>query len=265
MRMPLVDGRTFTDQDIAGTTPVAVISRSFARRFWGDASPVGRRIRRGSTTNIWQTIVGVVEDVRDVGLDLEPALTVYTAYYQQNAINFPVALVVRTSGDPSTWEPAIKRAVWNVDASLPLANVRTMQSFLGETLGRRRQRAALVAVFGGIGLLLATIGIYGVTARSIAERTREVGIRVALGGDLRGVWVTMARSSAGAVAIGALTGALLSVVAIRGLSALLPEITGSAWRAAGLAAIVLAAAGVLTAMFAARRVLRVEPAQALRT
>ena len=265
MRIQILDGRTLTDQDNAGTTPVAVVSRAFAKRFWGEASPVGRRIRRGSTSNIWQTIVGVVEDVRDVGLDLEPALTVYTAYYQQNAANFPVALVVRTAGDPATWEAAIKRAIWTVDASQPLANVRTMQNFLDETLGRRRFRATLVAVFGLIGTLLATIGIYGVTARSIAERTREVGIRVALGGEMRAVWMTMAATSARAVVAGALVGAGLSIAAIRGLAALLPEITGPTWIAAALAGLLLAATGVVTSMIAARRVLHVEPAQALRT
>ncbi len=264
MRIRLLDGRTFDDRDAAGTTPVAVISRSVARRFWGDASPVGRRIRRGSP-NVGQTVVGVVDDVRDVGLDLEPAPTVYTAYYQQNAINFPVALVVRTAGDPATWEPAIKRAVWNVDASLPLANVKTMGSFLDDTLGRRRFRATLVTVFGVIGLLLATIGIYGVTARSVAERTREVGIRIALGGDTRGVWVTMAGASMRAVAVGAVAGALLSALAARGLSALLPEVAGSAWIAGAMSAVLLAATGAVAAMLAARQVLRVEPAQALRT
>ena len=264
MRIRLFDGRTLTDQDSAGMMPVAVVSRAFAKRFWADTSPVGRRIRRGSA-NVWQTIVGVVDDVRDVGLDLEPAPTVYTAYYQQNAANFPVALVVRTAGDPATWEPAVKRAIWAVDASQPLANVRTMQNFLDETLGRRRFRATLVAVFGLIGTLLATIGIYGVTARSIAERTREVGIRVALGGDTRAVWMTMAAASARTVAAGALVGVVLSMAAIRGLAALLPEITGPAWIAAALAGIVLAMAGVVTSMIAARRVLQVEPAQALRT
>jgi predicted permease len=264
MRIRVLDGRTFDDRDVAGTAPVAVISRAVARRFWGDASPIGRRIRRGAP-NVWQTVVGVVDDVRDVGLDLEPAPTVYTAYYQANAVNFPVALVVRTAGDPATWEPAIKRAVWNVDASLPLANVRTMGNFLDDTLGRRRFRAALVTVFGVIGALLATIGIYGVTARSVAERTREVGIRIALGGDTRGVWVTMAGASMRAVAAGALAGAVLSALAARGLSALLPEITGPAWIAGAIAAAILAATGAVASMMAARRVLRVEPAQALRS
>jgi predicted permease len=264
MRIRLLEGRVFDDHDVAETTPVAVVSRSFARRFWGDASPINRRIRRGAP-NIWQTVVGVVDDVRDVGLDLEPAPTVYTAFYQSNAVNFPIALTVRTAGDPRAMESAVKRAVWRVDASQPLANVRTLGSFLSDTLGRRRFRAALVTIVGVIGVLLATIGIYGVTSRSVAERTREVGIRVALGGDARRVWVTMAGASARAVALGALLGAMASVLAMRGLSALLPEVSEPAWMAGGAAALLLAAVGAVTSMSAARRVLRVEPAQALRT
>ena len=161
-------------------------------------------------------------------------------------------------------EPAIKRAVWTIDASQPLANVRTMRSFLDETLGRRRFRAALVTVFGLIGMLLATIGIYGVTARSVAERSREIGIRLALGGEVRNVWMTMAWSSARAVAIGAAVGVALALAATRGLAALMPEISGAAWPAGMAAALWLIATGAAAAMIAARGVLRVDPASALR-
>jgi putative ABC transport system permease protein len=264
MRIPLLSGRAFETRDRVGAPLVAIVSRAFARRFWGDADPIGRRIHRGANSQPWSTIVGVVDDVRDVGLNLEAADMLYTPYYQGSNPAAPVGLVIRTQGDPRGMIDPIKRAIWEVDAKQPLANVVTLEGFLAASLGAHRFRAMLIAACGIIGLLLATIGTYGVTARSVVERTREVGIRLALGGNAVDVWWTVAWGSVRAVVAGAITGVLASIVAGAGLTALLPEIQGGAWRLAAVCAAGLVAVGVLAAMVAARGAIAVDPITALK-
>ena len=264
MRVPLLRGRTFESRDRVNAPPVAIVSRSFARRFWGDGDPIGRRIHRGGSTQPWISIVGVVEDVRDVGLNLDAADMVYTPYYQGSNPAAPVGLVVRTEGDPRGLIDAVKRAIWAVDAKQPLANVVTLEGFLADSLGAHRFRALLIAACGIVGLLLATIGTYGVTARSVVERTREVGIRLALGGNPLDVWWVIAWGSVKAVVAGAIAGIAASVLAGAGLSALLPDVEGGAWRfAAGCAAGLIAVGGV-AALVAARRAVSVDPLTALK-
>jgi putative ABC transport system permease protein len=264
MRIPLLRGRAFETRDRVDAPLVAIVSRAFARRFWGDGDPIGRRIQRGPNAQAWCTIVGVVDDVRDVGLNLEAADMVYTPYYQGSSPAAPVGLVVRTQGDPRGMIDAIKRAIWEVDAKQPLANVVTLESFLADSLGAHRFRATLISVCGIIGLLLATIGTYGVTARSVVERTREVGIRLALGGNPLDVWWTVAWGSVRAVLAGAIAGIAASVLAGAGLATLLPDIQGGAWRFAAACAAGLAAVGVVAALVAARGAVAVDPLTALK-
>ena len=264
MRIPLLRGRAFDTHDRVDAAPVAIVSRGFARRFWGDADPVGRRIKRGASAQAWSTIVGVVEDVRDVGLNVEAGDTVYTPYYQGSNPAAPVGLVVRTQGDPRGRIDAITRAIREVDPTQPLANVVTLESFLAASLGAQRFRAMLIAVCGAIGLLLATIGTYGVTARSVVERTREVGIRLALGGNPLAVWWAVAWGSVQAVIAGALAGVAASALAGAGLAALLPDLQGAAWGSAAGCAIGLALVGIAAAAIAARGAISVDPLTALK-
>jgi putative ABC transport system permease protein len=226
--------------------------------------PLGRRLTRGATATDWATFVGVVVDVRDVALDQAPADTVYTPYYQGSSPAAPVALIIRTAGDPRAMIDATKRAVWQVDAKQPLANLITLEQFLAASLGPQRFRAILIAVCGGIGLLLATIGTYGVTARSVVERTREVGIRRALGGGAFEVWWTVAWGSLRAVIAGAIVGIAASIAAGVGLAAALPEVRGAAWVFAGGCGCLLVAVGAVAALLAARGVASIEPLRALR-
>ncbi len=263
MKTRLVSGRDFTDRDRTGAPLVALVSRSIADRFWsGDA--VGKRLQRGSADTPWLEVVGVVEDVRDVGLDLAPADTVYTPFYQGSGAQAPVSLVVRTQGDPLAAVGSIRRAVWAADPAQPLSNIVTLEQFLSNTMGAQRFRATLISVCGVIGLLLATIGTYGVTARSVVERTREVGVRLALGGDPRRVWLAVASTSLRAILAGAIAGVILSAVARAGLAALLPEVHGGSLAFSVAAAAVLVAAGTIAAVLASRRATRIDPVIALR-
>jgi len=264
MRIALVRGRAFDPHDGLDAPLVAIVSRGFARRFWGDGDPIGRHIKRGVNARGWTTVVGVVDDVRDVGLDLEPADTLYTPYYQGSSVAAPVGLVVRTSGDPRGMVPAIRRAIWDIDPKQPLANVVTMEQFLSDTLGAQRFRALLVSACGAIGFVLAIIGTYGVTARSVVERTREVGIRLALGGDPLRVWWAVAWGSMRAVVGGAVIGIALSGLAGAVLAALLPEVQRGAFGFAVASAAALAAVGGVASLIAARGAIAVEPVQALK-
>jgi putative ABC transport system permease protein len=264
MRIPILRGRAFDARDKIDAPLVALVSRGFARRFWGDGDPIGRRLQRGVNTKAWITIVGVVGDVRDVGLNLDASDVLYTPYYQGSNAAAPVGLVVRTAGDPRGMIGAVKRAIWQVDVNQPLANVVTLEGFLSDSLGAYRFRAMLIAACGAIGLLLAVIGTYGVTARSVVERTREVGIRLALGGSPARVWWAVAWSSVRAVAAGAAAGIVASVIAGAGLAALLPDVGGGIWKPAAGCAAGLVIVGAVAAMIAARGAVAVDPLIALK-
>lgn len=264
MRVPIVRGRRFDARDRIDAPLVAIVSRGFARRFWGDGDPIGKRIQRGANTKAWITVVGVAGDVRDVGLNLDATDLVYTPYYQGSNAAAPVGLVVRTEGDPRGMIGAVKRAIWQVDPNQPLATVVTLEGFLSDSLGAQRVRAMLIAACGMVGLLLATIGTYGVTARSVVERTREVGIRLALGGSPANVWWTVAWASVRAVAAGAAAGIAVSMIAGAGLTALLPDVGGGIWKPAAACAAGLVLVGAIAAMVAARGAVAVDPLIALK-
>lgn len=264
MRIRIVRGRSFTSQDRAGSLPVAMISRSLAKRAWPEGDPVGRRIRRGTSAAPWLVIVGVADDVRDVALDRAPVDTIYTPFLQGSSPAIPIGLVVRAHGDPLGIVQDVKRAVWQVDPTQPLSNVVTLDRFLSNTLGAQRFRATLVAICGVIGLLLATIGIYAVTARSVIERRREAGVRLALGGDPRSVRWAIAASSLRATVSGVVIGVILSALASLGLRALLPEFQGATPEISLLTGAVIVTVGGLAAVAATRAAGSVDPIVALR-
>jgi predicted permease len=265
MKIRMIAGRDFDNRDRSGVPTVAIVSRAFAKRFWPNEDPIGKRIKRGPAAAPWSMIVGVVDDVRDQGLHQTPVETLYTAYYQGNSPATPVALIARTQGDPERYLDSIRKAISEVDATQPLASVITLQHFLSRSLGPQRFRAFLVGSCGTLGFLLALIGIYGVTARSVAERRKETGIRLALGGRPYAVWWTMAWRSVRAVVAGALVGIAASFLARIALAALLPEIQTPAWLLAAFTAISLVTVGIFASLIAARSAITVEPVRALRS
>ena len=264
LRIREIAGRTFDSRDLAGGMPTAVVSRSFADRYWPGEDAVGRLIRRIAPAPL-TTVIGIVDDVYDVGYGQEPRPTLYLPYAQNSNVAAPVSLVVRTTSDPTAFVAAIKAAVWEIDPAQPLSDVSLLERFLAGSLGPQRLRSVLLAVFAGIGLLIAVIGIYAVTARSVVERTREVGVRLALGGQPRRVWWALAGRALRAFGAGIVAGAggTLAIAAL--LAGVFPEIASTPRIYAAPGAGLVLAAGIVTALVASRRVARIDPLKALRT
>jgi putative ABC transport system permease protein len=265
LRIPELAGRTFDERDTNQGPLTVVVSQSFAQQFWPGEDPVGKRLRRAAAGSPVMTVIGVVGDVRDVGYGQAPQAALYTVYAQGNNATAPISLVVRTSSDPRDLALAVKMAVREVDRAQPLASISTLEQFLADSLGPQRFRSVLLVLFGTVGLVLSGLGIYAVTARSVAERTREVGIRLALGGRPSRVWWTVASRSLRAFGGGLLAGSVGAAAAAALLASIFPEIEAAS-KLSGVAVLAaLAGIGTTTALVAARRVVRVDALGALRS
>ncbi len=194
MRIPLRSGRLFDEHDVAGAPAAVLISESFAKRKFRGASPVGQRVHVGPDVGRadrpWRTIVGVVGDVKQTSLALSESDAFYTATTQWSWVDRVQSLVVRTRGEAAALAPAIERAIWSVDKDQPIVRVATMDNLLAASETERRFVLILFEAFGVVALLLAASGIYGVLSGSVHDRTREIGVRAALGAT-RGDILTM--------------------------------------------------------------------------
>jgi putative ABC transport system permease protein len=262
LRIPLLRGRAFDDRDGQGAPQVAIVNQSFADRFWPGEDPIGRGITRGPRK---VTVVGVVADVRDVNVGKPSSPTIYLAYFQNNAAVAPVSLVVRAAGDPLALTAAVRAAVLSVDPLQPIDHVTTLEQFLGDSLGPQKFRSALLGVLAGIGVIIAAVGIYGVTSRAVQERTQELGVRLALGATHAAVVRTMMWHSMRAVVAGLIAGGALAAIAATALLRALPDLSRSdAWTAAP-AVMVLAITAALASLIPARHAASLDPLAALRS
>jgi predicted permease len=257
--IPLLAGRDFRADDRGGATDVAVVSEALARRDFRAGSPLGRRVYFQGK---WRTVVGVVGDVHDERLTRDAQPTIYTPFAQRD--NWTRAFLVRTATDPAALAPAVRRALPAVDARLSVANVDEMDELLRRSFAEERYRAALVSLFGVLSVVLAAVGMYGVTARAVAGRARETGIRLALGAT---AW-TVARSLAGftlaGVALGVALGLLAGAAAARALAPFLFGVTpGDPATFASVLAL-LATVSVVASLIPARRAGRIEVMRVLR-
>ena len=258
--IPLLRGRDFTDADRGGALNTLIVSQATAHRFWGTDDPIGRVLKRAADTREL-VVVGVVGDVRSNVLSAETP----TLYYPASArVAQLMDVVVRTDGPPESMLSAVRQRVRELDAELPLANVRTMDEWVASNAAQPKVNAVLLAVFAGAALLIATVGIYGVLAYSVNQRTREIGLRMALGAPRGRVVRLIVREgmTVGSIGIGA--GLLGAIVLSQTIASLLFGVPVRDPATFAGVAIVLTVVALIACCVPARRASCVDPMIALR-
>jgi macrolide transport system ATP-binding/permease protein len=261
--IPFVTGRDFTDQDAEGRPPVVIVNETTRRMHFSGESPLGRRVSFGGQQGPWREIVGVVRDSKYGSLG-EAALPVAYLPVSQNH-ETGMTLYVRASVPPASLVAAIRREIQAIEPNLPVPDIRTMEQTIGTSLYAARMGAWLLTAFGGLAVLLAAVGIYGVLSFSISRRTREMGIRMALGASRRNVFLLVVRDGMLAVAVGIVCGLLAAFAAVRSLARFLYEVPTADAVTFGATTTVLVAVALLACMIPARRAMRVAPIDAIRS
>jgi putative ABC transport system permease protein len=261
METPVLRGRGLNDRDHAAAAPVAVVSESFARTFLPGENPLGKNLRLGSDTKLWE-IVGVVGDIKADGLESKPNPVVYTSF-AQNPKPF-MAIVVRTRTEPAALAASLARELLRIDPDVPPSRVRSADTLVARSLAARRFGTTLMAAFAITALVLALIGLYAVISNLIAQSTREIGLRVALGASRAGVLASMLRHGLGPSSLGLVLGMLIALIFAPSMRRLLYGVEPLDSVVLLLVPFALAAACVLACVVPARRALRVDPVIALR-
>jgi predicted permease len=268
MQVPLESGRFFDDSDDDGKPPVAIVDEATARRYWPNRDPIGRRIRFGQDpTRPWITVVGIVRDIKNDGLDAATVPHIYTPMYQNADGAFAereIIVVLRTSLPAAVLEPRIRHEIQSIDASLPVFNIISMNNAIDASLASRRFSADLVGGFAGLALLLASVGIYGLLAHMVGQRSREIGLRMALGarrGDILKMILSKGVVLAGA---GIAAGVLFSASTASLLGTMLYGVRPHDPAVFLTVPSLLFAVAVLASYLPARRATKVDPIVALR-
>ena len=261
--IPLLGGRALLADDGADAPPVALVDEAAARLHWGGEDPVGRCIRYPWRGAECLTVVGVVGTVRNNDLTAEPEGAVYVPLEQRPA--GALTLVVRTAGEPEALAPALRAAVREVDPTVPVSEMRAVDRLVAESMERPRLAALLLAAFAGLALALGAIGIYGVIAYSVQQRSREMGVRLALGAASTDLFGLVLRQAALLALLGGTIGLLGAIASTRVLRSLLFGVTTLDPLVFLAVPLVLAAVTLLAAFLPARRATRVDPMEVLRS
>jgi putative ABC transport system permease protein len=266
MGIRLLGGRSFSEGEMADTPPVTVINEALARRLWPGENPIGKRLRQGNADSqaAWREVVGVVADVKLYGLDQAAPLHVYLPLVLRNSSY--VGLVVRTAGDPLASASTVERAIHALDKDLPVRS-GSMDQIMGNAIARQRLTLTLLAGLALLALLLAGVGIYGVMSYAVAQRTHELGIRLALGAQISDVLRLVIRQGiklAGAGIVIGVAAALALAKLISSFSDLLYGVTANDPATFAFIALLLLAVALLACWLPARRATKVDPLVALR-
>ena len=261
LQIPLQAGRLLQEADRSAAPRVAVVDRSTARRFWPHGSAIGRRLKFPNQA-AWTTVVGVVGDVRHDSLDAAPLPHIYYSLYQVTGRAF--GLLLRSSSDPASLSEPARRVIQSVDPNLPVFGERTLSRLVDNSLGRQRFSAQLMGAFAALAMMLSAVGIYGVLAYSIGQRTREIGVRIALGARHGSVIGMVLRQAIGMILAGAGIGLVCALVFSRLLGKLLYGVSAADPVVFASVPLVLVGVALAAAYVPARRATRIDPLLALR-
>jgi putative ABC transport system permease protein len=265
MGISIIRGRDFTDQDKADSKNVVVISEKNAQHFWPGQDPIGRRLRPGSSTSNtpWREVIGIVKDVRQNDFIAPPKMQMYFTYRQLKDLA-PNALVIRTSIEPLSLAASARDAIWSVDKDQTVADIDTMEHIVAEAVARQRFSMLLLGLFATLALLLASVGIYGVMTYSVAQRTHEIGIRIALGARRADVLQMTIKQGLRLVGAGMILGLAAAFILTRVLESLLFGISATDPVTFFGISLVLLAVAILASYIPALRATKVDPIIALR-
>ncbi|HEV3409192.1 MAG TPA: FtsX-like permease family protein, partial [Chthoniobacterales bacterium] len=266
MGIPLLRGRTFTEQDTLEQPGVIVINQAMARRFWSDQDPIGQRITVyvGPGRELPVTVIGVVADSVQMSLEEPVAPEMNFPVEQLARVLRRLNIVVRTKVEPTSIVPSLRAAVWKHDAQLPLYNITTLEDAVQNSISVRRFALYLLGLFASVALLLALSGIYGVIGHAVSQRTREIGIRMALGAARADV-LRLILSEGGKLALGGVAlGLMISYATTQSLRALLYGVTPTDPLTFALVGLLLVVTALLACYLPARRASRLNPVNTLR-
>jgi putative ABC transport system permease protein len=262
MAIPVIEGREFTGADQPKGLPVAIVNMTFARMWWPGESAVGRRIKLGGPYREGSMfeIAGVVGDVSQMGLDTEPREEIFLPFAQSTSAAMEV--MIRTSGNPGELSNAVRRTVFQIDRNLPIQSLQVFEKTLGGTLDRRRFSTFLLALFAGLAMTLAAVGIYGLLAYWVSVREKDIAIRMALGARRSHILGRVSTQTLRLAVMGIVLGAIGAWIAARWVSTLVFGISAYSPTTIGDAAAVAALAAFASAM-PAWRATRVDPLRKL--
>ena len=260
MNIPLIEGRDFDQRDVMKAPEAAIINQDMVRRYWPDEDPIGKRLAVGSGP--WRTVVGVVGDVKQAGLDIETRPEMFWPYYQL-PLSFST-LVVRTGGDPEAMTSAVRSAMQEIDWDLPLYDIKPVNEVISESVAPRRFNMLLLGIFAGLALVLAAVGIYGVISYSVSQRTREIGIRIALGASHESVLRLVVGQGMTLALIGVAIGVIASFFLTKFMATLLFGVSATDPLTFIGISVLLIGVSIVASFIPARRAMKVDPMVALR-
>ncbi len=267
LKVPLLAGRRFEVGDRAESSPVAIVNEALARKYFPEGHPIGAHVRlRRDTTGPWLTIVGIAGNQKDAALHQEMSWVDAPSLFRPILQTVPsqAALFLRADAPPTTLTGSVQQIIAEIDPDVPVSDVQTMRSRLARTMAYPQFRAAMLTVFAGVALVLAVVGLYGVLSQLVAQRTHEIGIRIALGATKTSVLVLVARQGLAIAGIGLVLGLVAASWLGRFVDSMLYGVRPTDAVMLVLASVSLGSAAVLATYLPARRAVRIDPVQALR-